>query len=480
MPEPGPGTEVAAAVNGDPREHRVIRPGGARLARPRATWPASEPDFDQDFDAQAFTQLYSKLAATMSASQTVSAGHDSLLSLMLPGSYVEQNLDPTDDATQYLLSSLLNPTLACSWIVRRGAATVSDVYESILNGKETPDVHLSPEQKRKLDDATALLYEPDGEPTAFYAEYLEDSLAYLTALDAFEQAEATASNGGPPVPPEIRRDLDAAAARWREHGHLYDVDRALATISELEALEPELYWRQLARRYRDSTRYTKQDSVYQHTESIPPYPRWFDDEGWTSFHFDERDITNQDRSGGVGVGDCCCCCQDGVRPAAYGGFHSTATDFSAGLRLPAGAPTKFVLAVKLRRVEIMRPWLDPLVLRSRAWRWYPASPTYGVVVCSGGNLPGSVVPTGVMPMLPTTALVARDLEIDWSGGGKLAAAMAQSQTLGQDLRFGPFLLSRATISDGHISAPDPQLFGFLSELLPRSPDPDLRLPWPRH
>lgn len=113
---------MATAVKGDPREHRVIRPGGARDARPRAVLRSSDEEFDPDFDAIAFTQLYSKLAATLSASQTVSTGHDSLLSLMLPGSYVEQNLNPADSATQYLLSSLLNPTLACSWIFRRGAA----------------------------------------------------------------------------------------------------------------------------------------------------------------------------------------------------------------------------------------------------------------------------------------------------------------------------------------------------------------------
>ena len=83
-------------------------------------------------------------------------------------------------------------------------------------------------------------------------------------------------------------------------------------------------------------------------------------------------------------------------------------------------------------------------------------------------------------MLPTTAILARDLEINWSDGGTLAAAMAEAQALGRELRFGPFLLSRAIIGKGHISTPDPQVFGFLSELLPRSPDPDPRLPWPRH
>ena len=103
-----------------------------------------------------------------------------------------------------------------------------------------------------------------------------------------------------------------------------------------------------------------------------------------------------------------------------------------------------------------------------------------MVVCSGGNLAGAVIPTGVMPVLPVTAVLARDVEIDWSDDGELATAMAGRQNLGHELRFGCFLMTGAELVGGHISMRDPQLIGYLSELLPRSPDPDLRLPWPKH
>jgi hypothetical protein len=457
------------------RAPQAARPAAALSSRRRASIGSAA----EDFDAEAFAQLYSKLAVTMSASQTVASANDSLLSVMIPGQYLEQNLDPSAASTQYLLSNVLNPTLECSWITRRNAATVPDVYEAIINGKETPLVQLSPEQKAELDRAVRLLYQADGVPTPYYADYLADSLDYLTALDAFEQAEATQANGGPPVPPEIRAALEAADVRWRDHGHQADVDRALATIADLEAFEPAKYWHQLAQRYRDSTR-SFDDSRYQHTICNPPYPRWFDDEGWTAFSFDEHDFINQDRSGGVGVGDGCRC-PDGVRPATYGGFHSAAADFvSDGRRLSGSAPSRFSLTARLRRVEIMRPWLDPVVLRSRAWRWSPASGTYGVVVCSGGNLAGAVVPAGLMPVLPVTAVLARDVEIAWSDDGELTAAMAQPQNLGHEVRFGCFRLTRAEVVGGRISMPDPQLIGYLSDLLPRSPDPDPRLPWPKH
>lgn len=455
--------------------HRAVRPGGALTARRRAGLGSAV----EDFDAEAFTQLYSKLAATMSASQTVGDRNDLLLSVMIPGQYLEQNLDPVAPATQYLISNLLNPTLECSWIVRRNAATVPDVYESIVNGKETPLVHLSPEQKRKLDAAQARLYQADGQPTAYYADYLADQLAYLTALDAYEDAVATQVNGGQPVPPEIKAALDAAEARWREHGHLADVDRDLATIAELEAMEPEVYWHRLATRYRAATR-SYGDSEFQRVDTNPPYPRWFDDEGWTAFTFDESDFNHQGRSGGAGIGDACRC-HDRIWPGSYGGFHSAAGDFATtDMTVPAQVPARFSVTAKLRRIEIMRPWLDPVVLHSRAWRWSPASASYGVEVCSGGNLAGSVVPTGVMPLLPVTALLARDVEIEWSDGRLLAAAMTQRLTGEHELRFGPFLMTGATIAGDHISFREPQLIGYVSELLPRSPDPDLRLPWPRH
>ena len=442
----------------------------ARTARHRAGPFDLTPD---DFDAELFAQLYSKLATGLSAAQTVAGRSGALLSLMVPGQYVPQNLDPDDPHTQYVLSNLLNPALACSWVVQRGAATVAEVYEAVLNGKETPLTHLTQQQREELEAARALVFRPDGTPTERYGAYLACQAAYLDALDAYEEASATERNGGRKVPPPVRKALDRAEEEWRKHGDRAEVDHAFAVIDQYDALEPALFWQRLGDRFEQGVRHSGQGSRYQQVDTIPAYPRWFADEGWSTFTFDEQDFANQDRSGGVGVEPCRCGCPDGP---ARGGFHRASTaDFDDEHRVPTAVPTRFRLTCRLRRIDIVRPWLDPLVLHSRAWRWSRASATYGVRISTGGDLIGSRVPTGVMPVLPVAAVLARDVEIDWTDGGSWPDRLAAG---GGELRFGPFRLTGATALGDHISLPDPQVVGYLGEVLPRCPDPDPRLPWP--
>ena len=441
-----------------------------------------------DPDSRLFVQLYSKLAATFSVAQTVGKPSGSILSLMVPGLYVPPGMDAKDPQVQYDISNVLNPVLLCDWAVVPGVGVISDVYRNILDGKEPPLVHLTPGQRAELDAARAYLFLSDDEPTPAYAEYQSYQLDYLTALDAYEQAEATEANGGLPMPPKVVKQLEHATKAWAKKGHRSDVDLAIATIANYEAMEPATFWYRLAERFRAWTREAGTFSEYLYTTSIPPYEFWFQDFGWSDFLFDDRDFDTQERSGGVGVGGNCgesCCC-GGVRSLRgrggrpVGGFWSSLGGDFRGDEEPVGAkPTKFHLTCQLRRVEIVRPWMDTNVFSSRAWRWSPASVSFGVVVSTGGDLVGSVVPTGVMPVLPTTAILARDVEIVWDDSGRTAAEVAQRIGSGHEIRFGPFRLSRATVgTGGHISMPDPQFIGYLSSLVPRCPNPDPALPWP--
>jgi hypothetical protein len=121
------------------------------------------------------------------------------------------------------------------------------------------------------------------------------------------------------------------------------------------------------------------------------------------------------------------------------------------------------------------------VLFSRAWRWSSASVAYGTVISTGGDIAGALTPTGVMPLLPSTTVLARDVEIEWQDDDDAVNSLSQHLELGHEVALGPFRLTRATIApDGHISVPDPQLIGYISTLIPRCPNPDPTLRWPLH
>lgn len=453
-----------------------ITPG--TLTRPRQT-PYSVggspfPVIPPDTEAQLFVQLYSKLSAALSVVGVVGDDSRSILSLQIPGLEILTHLDVHDPQTQYYIANALNPTLACSWTLVRGAATVTDVYKSILDGKETPIVDLSPEQRRELEQAQEYLFDPNGDPSEAYRQYDRYQLEYLEALDNYEAARATHDNGGEPIPEHLMKRLDSAEKAWNDDGHRLSVERAVATIGQYEALEPELFWKRLNERYWKYTRDAGVHSEFQYVTSNPPYERWFDAEGWSSFRFDSRDFENQRRGGGVGIGDGnACCCQCRATPVPP---------------IPPARPARsiapvdgeeFLLTAKLRRVEIIRPWMDVNVFYSRAWRWSRASVAYGVTVSTGGDIAGRLVPTGAMPVLPTTAILGTDIEIYWKEGSPMASAMREHLDSGDDVRFGPFSLASAKLGDEHhIKVPGTQLIGFISAILPQCPNPDPLLHWP--
>lgn len=428
-----------------------------------------------------FVQIYSKLAATLSVPEIVGQDESSILSLQIPGLYIRPHLDINDPATQYYVANALNAVVACGWKVVKKAGTVSDVYKSILDGKETPLVQLSAEQRKELDQASAYLFDEDDKPTKAYQDYLAYQLVYFEALDNYEAAAATQKNGGVKIPNKLVKKLETSKQAWHKEGHKADVERSIATVAQYESLEPATFWKRLAERYSQYTFQAGDTSEFQYVTSNPPYNLWFQEFGWSDFQFNITDFKNQNRSGGVGVDNCCCCGYDFaeklVTSSLLGPFSILSSD-SSDENVVISAPQDFYLSCRLRRIEIIRPWMDTNVFYSRAWRWSPASVFYGVKICSGGDIAGRVLPTGVMPVLPMTAILARDVNIYWNDT-KTIQTVKRHLEQSHEIHLGPFRLSRAIIQDEHnISEPDPQLIGFISTILPKCPDPDPTLPWP--
>ncbi|MBR0695075.1 hypothetical protein [Bradyrhizobium lablabi] len=460
-------------------------------------------------DDAELVQLYSKMAQTLAVSGVVGQNPSALLSIQIPGVIVPPGLDPKDPETEYYVSNLLNAAVECNYVVTPKAGLTSDVYKLILDGKETPLIELSPHEKEKLREAENYLFEPGGGFSPAFQAYLDCAEIFYAAQDELFTAETTHENGGPDVPPAIRKRYDEAKALWLQRGNKEKVDEALATVRQLQGRDPYVYWQGLADRFARSTLRLKNGSEFQRVDSLPRYQEWFKDELWTPFSFDENDYNRQRRSGGTGMTGRCACCHccgpapllEGTGtadddPVSSGGWRDQSWILAAnhGARGPAErgprrsvATGHMTLTCSIKRVTILRPWMDVSVFHSRLWKWSPHSIGRGIVISTGGSVAGNQIATGVLPVLPTTALLAKDIELTTTSQETLDWIRTHLEA-GRKVRYGPFLLDKIrspharerTDSPAIVGAASgaPELFGFISTIFGKCPNPDMSLPWP--
>jgi hypothetical protein len=467
----------------------------------------------QEEDTVVLSQLYSKLAASLSQSGVVGNNPSSLLSIQIPGITVETGLDPDDIKTQYYISNFLNFTLECNYVSTVKAGSVSDVYKLILDGKEIAITELTPLEQKELKDAENFLL-VNGEPTKEFTAYKLYAMNFYCAKDDLETAESTEKNGGEKVPENVKTNYKNAIDEWAAKGYKDEVEEALDVIEQLQAKERYVYWNNLNKRYQEHTKELDNGSTFQYNTSIPEYKDWFKPELWTPFIFDDNDYDNQSRSGGLGMISRFCCCQhskilpiehlnpkgsssfDGVSPipkpsVGYNSRHSPNNMFASWNENSPETETYFKNSVEefkfscsFKRINIIRPWMESNVFYSRMWRWSPMSIGYGIEISTGGTVAGNNPATGVMPVLPTTALLAKDIKFT-STDSELIKWLENEFAQGKQVRFGPFRLnkgekvlngSKETYSITSTSAP--QIFGYISIIFPECPNPDLSLKWP--
>ena len=475
-----------------------------------------------------FVQLYSKMAQTLALSGVVGQSPSALLSIQIPGLVVKPGLDPKDPETEYYVSNFLNLTLECNYVATAKAASVSDVYKLILDGKELPLISLTAAEQKLLSEARAYLFDASGEPTKQYTEYLDYGQRYYAAQDTLEADQASFDNGGPPVSEKVKKACAKASEDWQLEGHKAEVDRSLAVIEQLEGKDPFPYWQSLAKKFKQHTCTLDNGSEYQRVTSLPPYEQWFDMDLWTPFSFDANDYEKQRRSGGTGMkGDGCCCCS-GPRPplesqgshrrfgsaalsrpgfgpgfglnrpqppsdvhailsASGGGSNAVETYSLASGRGGVAAP-EMTLECSFKRIYIVRPWMDANVFASRLWRWSQQSIGWGITVSTGGTVAGNQPATGVMPVLPMVALLAKDIKVT-TASAQAADWVESNLGAGRTVRYGPFVLDEVAPPPEGVrmasGAPAkaqlsgaPQIFGYISTIFPESPNPDLTIPWP--
>lgn len=425
-------------------------------------------------DTELFLKLYSKLAACVGLAdiQYIDDHAKSLLIINNPGQYIAGGMAPDSNVEdRYALAQKLGIAPQFGFM-NRPTESVAAIWNEILTYKQAPLATLSPEQKRKLEDAEITIQQ-------YSDNYYEYMYKYMDIQLVYETANATFVNGGEPVPRAVKLKLKAAYDSWIALGQKVRVETAKAIVKEYAPLEPSRFWTDLQNRFTEYTEQAKKGK-FQRIDMFPAYKSWFGDRDWVRFTFDQRDLDNQRLNDAIGIA--------GNPHANFGIFRIAANgDYNQGTYLNMNE-TQLQISCELKLVNIERKWLEPAVLATRAWRWQPGSPLQGQVLSTG--IHNGIPSSGKMTVLPTTAILCRNLRVNGRLDGNLVATLNGEMAKNSAVGFGPFAIAggygidgrneriKGTIDTNGIEARDVQLLGFVSDIMPTLPNPNPALPWP--
>jgi len=434
-----------------------------------------------DMNADLMSKLYSKLSGVLSVGSSIQAPGHSFLVLANPGIFLDPELDLTRADNQYLWSNTLNPVLLPQFILQNSSVPMHSLYEQVLSGKELPLIELTPSQKQQLQNALDTVVTANGDPTPAMKNYRRYQLKYNDALTAYQEAQANSQNEGKPLPPSIQQKLQAAQQAWDTLGYRAKVNTAIATINNLQDLDPNSWWTELKSRFTKGSSQSSSGAPFGVTMTSPDYKTFFEDEGWTQISFNQQDVQNQVTSkstqtgGGVSVG--------------WGLWRASAeASYKKDQGYSLASSTDISISLEVRRVEVTRPWMDGSVFRSRAWRWGQGS--VNELISNGADASLGETPSGVMPLLPTTLILARNLTMTASMTTEESNWVNEQISAKASFGYGPFSFGgsynqqngqtniEASRSGNTLSNPAVQILGYSCEVLPRSPNPDPTLPWP--
>jgi hypothetical protein len=142
--------------------------------------------------------------------------------------------------------------------------------------------------------------------------------------------------------------------------------------------------------------------------------------------------------------------------------------------------------MEVKRVLIYRSWGDPLVFRSPNWKWTsPAMQADPNSMISQGKYDAAKGAfLGLMPLYPTSIILCRNVEItanfskeDKDFFTKTISGSAKGGFLCFRAKASATSTTTSTIVDkgdgtATIKIPDPQIIGYICEVLPVTPAPD--------
>jgi hypothetical protein len=440
--------------------------------------------FGEDPNVEIMKKLFAKIGQVVGVGSNDIVVGTSFLVLANPGIMVDPSLDMSKLEDRHTLAVSIDKVLLPTWIYGVTNETVLSVYQNVLTYKEPPVYVMTPQEKKMLADARAIIFKDVNRRiySDAFKQYQDTRRQLSVALGAVETYRR--ANPAQSIPAPLLNDVQVAREAYNLIGDRNKMIGAKATIDTYEALDPQVWWGNLQQQFNDSTElYNNQPSGLY--DLFPRYQNWLDKSAtWAPFTVTEKQLEQTTSSSQTSVG--------GGLSVNYG-LWSVAGDYNhlekrTYFQLDVSG---YSISMELLRVTLDRPWMASTVFHSRAWKWLDSTP-YGPesLISDGGDAVHGVTPHGIMPFLPTGLLLAKNVSITGSWSNDLKTTYESQTSGGGSIGWGPFSVggrtnsseastyTKAKAAGNTITFTSPQIIGFFAEVLPKSPNRDPKLKFP--
>lgn len=350
---------------------------------------------------------------------------------------------------------------------------VPDLIEYVLANMRSPKNSEEPGNKARLKEAFDALRDPKtGIRTPMYRKYLEQQVRYDdTITDVENERFLTKSRAGDAKSKELQVRELAALTEFKRDGYYTEFTTIQKTIEDISNNDSGVWWYNFRQEFETHKSHSSAGGTFWDTEYLPPVENWLGYQGgWKTIKISNANV-------------------DMVSPNELIIAEDKVPDvplltFEGAKRMNIES---FSISMEVKRVYIVRPWLDKNLFSNRVWTLDGVTPGPFGLTINKGTKPD-------MPYLISSVLIARNCRILLRGWRSLTEAaialssksfgmvnLRETAIFGQAIKSGVKFEFKTGINDPrvpgksvgvNITCPGVQIIGFLCDLVPKSPNPD--------
>ena len=371
--------------------------------------------------------------------------------------------------------------------VMPGSSKLADTWYAIITGANgiPPTMELNDTMKKAYEEATAKLMDKDGNVTPHYQAYMDREEEYKSKVKARNKAYSAAFTD----PMKLQQwpqdglvyqdDVDEAWDRWMGLGFKMEIEKAINTLAA-QGTDPAIAL--IARAKKKFQNSLLEFPGYGQIPYVMLSPRtWYDpdnDEGWneytsTDFHSESHYTASQTSYGGGG----------GFNIGLWSGgatFEHSDSQANSNFQMN-NVKIKFKYAI----ADLDRPGVDTSLLNLN--NWFLVGDYKKNCISTGlmsQEKPGDGTEATFLPSVVTSLIFIKDVHISWDDWKSQWAAHKESTSGSAAVGFWCFC---ATANYSHakqsrdfscddageeLVIPGIQLVGYVSQILPASPQRD--------